>query len=103
MLAPPTAKHFAGIGHATPLRTDRAPRTLGLAMTRHLLPSQRSTSVFGRELVAWLPTAKQLVVLEHDTPFSELMNRSFGLGVDTICHRTPFHRSISVVVIGRPD
>jgi hypothetical protein len=94
----PTAKQLVVLAHETPFRTLMAmPVGLGLVTMDQVLPFHCSTSVFpSDEESAYLPTAKQLVVVRHDTPFSTLSVAPTGLGLGTTDQRVPFQRSISV-------
>jgi hypothetical protein len=92
----PTAKHAVLVAHATPnSKLDVAPTGFGLGTIDQWLPSQRSVSVRGTLPAVKLPTAKQLVALEHDTPFNSVSTET-GFGLETIDQFVPFHRSISV-------
>src|SRR5438477_108020 len=44
------------------------------------------------------PTAKQLLVLMHDTPCSALLVAPVGLALRTIAQRVPFRRSTNMVL-----
>src|SRR5439155_137795 len=75
----------------------------GLATIDHAVPFHRSTSVIasedGEDRTA-APTAKQLVAETHDTSFSEFS--PCLLGLVTIDHAVPFHRSAKVRVPNPP-
>jgi hypothetical protein len=96
----PTAKQLVVLGHDTPLSKEAvAPVGLGLVRTDQLVPFHCSTSV----VVApkWAedePTAKQLVALGHDTPFSSDWIALVGFGVVTTDQLVPFHCSANVFV-----
>jgi hypothetical protein len=71
----PTAKQLVGLGHDTLNRlTSAAPFGVGLGTIDQAVPFHRSINVFALIDVdandAVSPTAKQLVALEHATPFS---------------------------------
>src|SRR5437016_633898 len=73
----------------------------GLATTDHALPFHRSVSVVvASPRVPAVPTAKQNVALTHDAPDNELPSVEWPgrmrLGLGTIDHVLPFHRSVSV-------
>ena len=96
----PTATQFVDDSHAMPFKPVPFESGLGLATIDHLAPSQRSTSVLlADDDVEELPTAKQLVVVGHDTSASELPDALAALGLATIDHVAPFQCSISVFVI----
>ena len=70
VVAVPTAAQNVGVGQAT-LLSWLAPAALGLDMTCHEEPFQRSTSVVSLSKGPRLPTAKHLVVLAHATPVQQ--------------------------------
>jgi hypothetical protein len=97
----PTATQLEVLAHATPFsELNVAPPGLGLGTIDQLVPSQCSTNVVAGvlTLACELPTAKQLVVLGHATPFRRLIAAPAGLGLGTIDQLVPFHRSTNVVV-----
>src|SRR5438105_2778716 len=103
----PTAKQLVVLVHDTLFSLlYGAPFGLALGTVAQLVPFQRSTSVsIVRALLFQIstpPAAKQLVVLVHDTPCSLLLTLvalgRLGLGLGTIAHLVPFHRSTSVTV-----
>ena len=67
----PTAMQLVLDAHETPRRTvEVAPAGLGLVTIDHVVPFQRSTNDLGTKLLSsYVPTTKQFVVPEHDTPF----------------------------------
>jgi hypothetical protein len=78
----PTAKHAEAVEHDTLLSELPTPDGLGLAMTDHVLPFHRSTSV------RWIPdaevnspTAAQVEVSTHDTPASIAPCPGVGLAI----------------------
>jgi hypothetical protein len=71
---------------------------LGLVTIDHVDPSHSSTNVAVTEPVDELPTATQLVKLAHATPRRTLEDTPVGLGLDTIDHIVPSHRSTNVAV-----
>src|SRR5262245_59464746 len=86
----PTAMQMLTPGHATPnRRLPVAPVGLGLATMAQLVPFQRSTNVPDDS-----PTAKQLVVFEHEMPCKS--PPPLGVGLATIDQLVPFQRSTSV-------
>jgi hypothetical protein len=76
-----------------------APATLGLDMMDQLVPFQRSTNVVVVAPSNEWPTAKQLVVLGHDTPFRTLSAAPLGLGLVTMDQLVPFQRSANVLFV----
>jgi hypothetical protein len=74
-----------------------APVGFGLDMTDHDAPFQRSTSVFIADEVSYQPTAKQLLVPGHDTPFNALRVAFSGFGLATTDHAVPFQRCTNVL------
>jgi hypothetical protein len=67
--APPTAQQFSRAEHDTPLRNESAdPATLGLAVSVHLLPFQRSIKVRVTPDAVWSPTAQQELTRGQVTP-----------------------------------
>jgi hypothetical protein len=71
------------------------PGGLGLATTVQLVPFHRMVSVRRPFEARKLPTAKQFVVLVHDTPSRSLPDAPGGLGLATSVQVVPFHRSIN--------
>ena len=65
-LEPPTAVQAEDDVHATPAR--KAPASLGVGWTRHLLPSHRTASALPGAPGADPPTAVHAVGEVHDTP-----------------------------------
>jgi hypothetical protein len=103
----PTARQFDALVQETLERlTPSTPLGFGLALICQLDPFQRSMSVELAEPIATLlrdiPTAKQLVVLEHETPPSPDDTAPPGIGTGTIDHAVPFHRSKSAVLSDPP-
>jgi hypothetical protein len=69
----PTAKQLLALGHDTPLNTvDVEWSGLNTRMSPQLPPFQCSTKLPALGPSVTLPTAKQLLVLGHDTPTSTL-------------------------------
>ena len=91
----PTAKQLVVVGHDTPLKVLSAPPAgLGLATIDHVVPFQSSTSeLLAKKLLRDEPTAKQLVVLVHDTPLNAENTAPVGLGLMTRAQVVPFQRS----------
>jgi hypothetical protein len=75
---------------------DNAPAGLGLVTIVQPVPFHRSINVPVALEPEELPTAKQLVVLVHDTATSWLFDAPAGLGLATIAQVVPFHRCINV-------
>ncbi len=76
-----------------------APTGFGLGSTDQLVPFHRSTNVWvAKPEVAHHPTAKQLVVLAHDTPVRLLLPDPAGCGVVTSDQLVPFQCSTRLVV-----
>ncbi len=67
-------------------------------MIAQRLPFQCSTNVLVRGLDQ-LPTAKQLVVLGHDTPFRVAYVNPIGLRLCMISQLPPFQRSTRLSVV----
>jgi hypothetical protein len=66
------------------------------------VPFQRSMSVFSSPVCGRLrPTAKQLVVLPHETPRSWLAELDVTFGLGMIDQLVPFQCSMSVFVVER--
>ena len=88
----PTAKQLDALGHETPLSPPPT-SSVGVEPTDHLVPFQCTTSGPDPEL----PTAKQLVGVEHATLLNAFPNPKLGVGfgLGTI-DQVPFHRSINV-------
>ena len=64
----PTAKQLVVVGHDKPFKAVEVdPVGLGLATTAQLVPFHCSTNDFSTVPSKEEPTAKQLVVLGHDT------------------------------------
>src|SRR3954447_16228911 len=97
----PTAIHIVALAQETPFRiVEVAPTGFGLGTTDQLVPFQRSIKLFVVVLVEYEPTAKQLVVLAHDTPFrvaTMLAGSTAGAGMRD--HAVPFQRSRSGLVL----
>src|SRR5207302_341629 len=74
---------------------------LGLGTIDQLMPFHRSMrGTTAPELLAMeTPTAKQLVVPVHDTPYSALYLAPGGLRLGTIDQLVPLHRSTSVTYV----
>src|SRR5207237_10542140 len=71
------------------------PREVALGTIAQLVPPQSSTSVPLRKY----PTAKQLVVLVHDTPYRGLLSPvALGLGLGTIAQLVPSRRSTNGLI-----
>ena len=81
------------------LGLDASPVGVGLGMIDQRVPFQCSTNVKVAELVSWVPTAKQLVRVGHDTA---LNSDELRLGLTTIDHRVPFQCSTKVRVVVEP-
>ena len=97
----PTAMQLVALVHDTPASAlNVAEGALGLATIDQATPFQRSTSVL--ELVAgepkYVPTAKQLVALVHETLSSRLLPVLVLLGLATIDHAVPFQRWMRVLI-----
>ncbi|MGO9876712.1 MAG: hypothetical protein ACLPVY_23300 [Acidimicrobiia bacterium] len=97
----PTAKQSVAFEHDTALNvTSVTPAGVGLATIDQLVPSHRSISVCGVDVVdvstLSSPTAKQLVELEHDTPTSSAPASPVRRGLATIDQLVPFQRSMNV-------
>ena len=90
----PTATQLVGDVHATPFRPPLVGSALGFPTTDHFEPFHRSIKVAPE-----LPTAKQVVVVGHDTSASELSVAPGTFGLATVDHFEPFQCSISVFVI----
>ena len=94
----PTATQLAEDSQATPFKPLLYES--GLATIDQLVPFQRSMSVLvADDAVEELPTAKQFVVVGHDTSASALPIAPEALGLATIDHFAPFQYSISVFAI----
>lgn len=96
----PTAKQLVVDGHDTASNSLReAP--VGGAVIDQAVPFQRSASatmVPSVNAVGWyLPTAMQLVSVEHDTPSKTGSRELAGLSVELIDQLVPFHASASVI------
>ena len=99
----PTAKQLVVTGHATLLsRLEVAPVGLGLVTIDHVVPFQRSMSVFVVVAVSELPTAMQLVTAAHFTPDSRLAVAPGGLAVVTVAQNAPFQRIANVLAPRTP-
>src|SRR5437870_2835265 len=98
------AKQLVVLVHDKPVRLLHGePVGLGLGTIAQLVPFHHSTSVsnsVSRGPSVWPnhPTAKQLVVLVHDTPRRTLDGTPDGLGLETIAQLAPFHCSIRVTM-----
>jgi hypothetical protein len=93
----PTAKQVVAVGHDTPARLVwDAPLGRGTFTIDHVVPFQCSTNLEGTPFVVDEPTAKQLVVVAHDTPFKKLSEAPAAFGLATIDHFVPSQRSVSV-------
>jgi hypothetical protein len=100
----PTAKHEVALAHETDVSAGLVlPAGFGLATIDHAVPFQRSTSVRGVMPLLASPTAKQLVVLAHETPKRSLFPAPAGFGLATIDQAEPFQRSMSVLAGLTPD
>jgi hypothetical protein len=95
----PTAMQPVVLVHATlvSVANVRLPG-FGLTASDHAEPFQRSMSVFGLAPVVTSPTAKQLVVLGHETLAKLLTPAPEGFGLETTDHCVPFQRSTRVFV-----
>ena len=91
----PTAKQFVALEHETLCRTvEVAPAGFPLGTIDQFVPFHRSIKLFVVVLVDDDPTAKQLVGLAHETPFSvATMIAGSMLGLGRLTHALPFHRS----------
>ena len=89
------------VGHATSLRivSEKVPPGLGLEINVQLVPFQCSTNGSVTVPPSTLPTARQLVVLAHETRLTSTANAPEGVGLETIDQLVPFHRSISVFCV----
>src|SRR6476660_336405 len=96
----PTAWQLVVVGHDTPFKTaEAAPLGLGTATIDHVVPFQRSIRRRVIPLFSLLPTAKQVVVLGHDTRLSTDTVAPVGLRLGTTDQVEPFHRSTNVCVV----
>jgi hypothetical protein len=97
----PTAKQLVVLAHATPYRmTAFVPVGLGLVTIDQLVPFQCSTNVLVPEPLDEKPTAKQLVVLGHETPYKTTKFAPVGWGLATIDQLVPFQRCSKVDAAG---
>jgi hypothetical protein len=81
------------VGHDTPLRLlDVAPVGSGLVVMDQVVPLRRSTSVLVDVLVVKSPTAKQFVVLGHETPSSSDAVAPVGFGIVATDQLVPLQR-----------
>ena len=99
----PTAVQSVGLVQVTPINSKNAAVGLGLLTIDHVLPFQRSTSVFAAVSVSSMPTAKQLVAVGHDTPARSTMSAADVLAGGTIDHFVPFQCSINAVSASSPS
>ena len=90
----PTATQLVENLQATPFRPPLVGTEAGLPTIDHVAPFHRSI----KAVVPELPTAKQLVVVGHDTSASELSVAPATFGLVLIDHFEPFQRSINVFV-----
>jgi len=100
----PAAMQKVGPVHETPSRyvlSVADALALGVATIDHVWPFHRSTRlVFAvAPVLIWNPTAKQLLALVHETPNSVAYRAPAGLGLATIDHALPFHRSTNVLPV----
>ena len=93
----PTATQLDALVHAM-AEAEPTVDVAKLSMIDQRVPSHRSTSVdaFRSWEPVVMPTAKHAVTAGHDTPDKMLTDAPETLGLETIDHAVPFHRSVNV-------
>jgi hypothetical protein len=94
---PPTAVHDEADVHATPARKlPGDPEGLGVSWMRHLVPFHRSATVCTMPVAECCsPVVVQAEGVVQDTAPRKVCTAPAGLGLGTMAHFFPFHRSAS--------
>jgi hypothetical protein len=96
----PTASQLVALVHDTPLRTANVPLDgFGLFTNAQPEPFQRSVNVLCTEPSKEFPTAKQLVVVGHETPLSVDSVAPLAFGLVMIDQVVPFHCSTNELMV----
>jgi hypothetical protein len=100
LLPMPTARQDDEPGQASPMSSPLL--VLGVLTTDHFEPFHFSVSDPLSELGNQYPTAQHSLAEPQATPLSTSGLAVLGLGLDTIDHLEPFHRSIRVAKLDVP-
>lgn len=92
----PTATQVVAFEHETPIRLSPPVAGFALATMLHDVPFHRSASVSDPS-----PTASHALIEVQETPFNLFTCDDLTLGLDTIDHDDPVHRSVSVRTVAR--